>query len=398
MRLLKYYVLFLSILIWISPVSFPLDTVIISILIFGILGIYLRFYSFKINKQNNFQELKIYKYKNIFITFSLGLLIANQLSRFYTGKGLDQTMINLISGTSNYLFYQEFFKDNFNNISILKRIPAVTGIMILKVVSLAGVAQVIFKRSFIGLILIIPYLLFNIARGTSIEIFEIAVSFIFFKSIQNYNLKIFGKRIILLLIFGSLLFGFNVLIRTPEVIKDFSNLCYTAELCFAANQLSEAFPLLGLILFFLSGYFSFGPYYLSILITKQFLENPLKLLIGNWKLNSSSEYVCNYIDCGVNWEPDLAYTIYNFGIFGTFLIGILIFKFYREFIRDIYVKKNTSQEKMLLLITSYFIFLQILSFPVGNFIKSSTPNIILLTLLLTYQLLKPIHVKNSRNS
>lgn len=395
MRLLKYYILFLFILIWISPVSFPSYTVIISILIFVILDTYKRFYSFKINKQNDLLELKIYTYKNIFITFSLGLLISNQLSIFYTGKGLGQTMINLFSGASNYLFYQEFFKDNFKSISVLNRVPAVIGIIFLKVSSLVGVAQAIFKRSFIGLILIIPYLLFNIARGTSIEIFEIVVSFIFFKSIQNYNLKIFGKRTILILIFGSLIFGYNVLIRTPDVIKDFSIMCYTDELCFESNRLSKLFPLIGLILFFLSGYFSFGPYYLSVFMTKQFLENPIKLLIGNWKFNSSSEFVCNYIDCGVNWEPDLAYTIYNFGIIGTLMIGMLIFKFYSKLFRDLFNKKNFSSGKMLLLISCYFIFLQILSFPVGNFITSSTPNIILFTFLLSYQFLKTIYVKRS---
>ena len=69
-----------------------------------------------------------------------------------------------------------------------------------------------------------------------------------------------------------------------------------------------------------------------------------------------------------------------FGFFGTFLLFILLGKLCKKILKE--AKKNNNY---LYYVANYYIFLQMISFPIGNFIRVSSANmlvIIVLTLML----------------
>jgi hypothetical protein len=235
------------------------------------------------------------------------------------------------------------------------------------------------------LILIIPLLLVNISRGTSIELFEIIFSYFFLRGFSSDKIKLFNFKIITLVSIFLFLFMYNIYVRTPELIDVIQKICYTSELCFDSEaQLFKYLPFLSIILYYLSGYFSFGTYYIFEYVKALYEENSLHYLIfGSWKFESSSYITCKYIDCGVNWEPDMIYIIHNFGTLFFVVIFYLLIKAFKKLIIKTFKEKNFYFFVFIYL--AYFISMQLVSFPIGNLVVSSTPNIlIVLSLTIIY--------------
>jgi hypothetical protein len=110
------------------------------------------------------------------------------------------------------------------------------------------------------------------------------------------------------------------------------------------------------------------------------------LLGGDVDFVSNGKNVCALIDCGVNWEPDISVWFNKFGLLFFTLIVIFLGGIFKYLVTA-YVY---SSDKFSLMALAYFIFLQLISFPCGQFITTSSSNILSLLFLLSYLTLKKI--------
>jgi hypothetical protein len=140
---------------------------------------------------------------------------------------------------------------------------------------------------------------------------------------------------------------------------------------------------IALVLYSLYGYFLFGLYFNSTAILNLWITSFsgfISVLIPNGikKIgidNNYREFVGKIIDLGAMWNPDSSVYIDSYGIIFTLIFIFLIGKF-----SNIIFRKISSNLAALCLL--FFIFYIFVSMPIGNFISSSSANIISIILAL----------------
>ena len=190
LTIIKYYYIFLTILVLVVPLNYGLIKFLPSLIImwgsyiFFKKGVRARYLKSKENRITNYNQSNDRFLKKIFILFTLFLIVFIPLYiKFYTGNTIQSALLSFAIGTgadSNYSMYQQYFADNNLNTFSVDKLPYII---------LNGLSKVTFwffciyyfayaKKvdKTIKLCFVIVYLLFflsGISRGTSFENFEL---------------------------------------------------------------------------------------------------------------------------------------------------------------------------------------------------------------------------------
>lgn len=311
-------------------------------------------------------------------------------TKFYTGQQIQSVIVALSSGTSLYNEYQKYFAQEDIAQFSLNKVPAILSLYLLKVSVLYGFirvtiieAKIKFLHIILLVIIILAQMFFSLARGTSFELFEIILLMWFCLSLRAHlqQKKVWlitkSKVIFAISAMAALsLYSYNISARYSfgEIQS-----CATGELCFSSDTLLyNISPGLAQLSYKLSGYFTFGIFYTSHVIQNYWLtdfSNFISLLtpVGLEQTKLVPGFLCDItLDCGAAWSPDFVSYLINFG----FLATLLFFCFFGYFCKILLWK--ISQGKSIVQIGAlFYLFLSMVSLPVGNFITASSANILM---------------------
>lgn len=316
--------------------------------------------------------------------------------KFYTGSSVTNIISALSNGLSTYAMYQENFKNsNISQLS-LSKLPLIFGHGILKFFFILTVFRVmvfhkkILKHEMLCMFIMVLVTIFvGLSRGTSFELFEIAIVFLFAYACRRifagysriFSIKALLK-ISLFFIVVSSYFAYNINVRMGDGFSFFDSNDFDKTAL--VYQFSKP---LSLVLYSFYGYFLFGLYFNSTVLTKLWMASMtgfLSFLIpGGFSFFNIDvdlrTYINRFIDVGAMWEPDSSVYIIKFGILITLIIVFLLgfsakYLYYRTF-------NNLSA-----LILLYYVFYFFISMPVGNFIStSSASQISIMVALITFK-------------
>lgn len=390
-RFVGSYYLLIGVFALLTAVTFPLEYLITGIVFFSVYAVFLFCGIFVAPrmKESNYQSISPVRLSAKFLICQIFCLLLglNYVVYFYTGVTVIGAVDNLVSGTSNYLSYQNYFAESgLGQMSLAKIAPILINVYI----------KLSFLHSFFLLFSpgappkyrVVLYcvvcccilLLYSISRGTNIELFELVFAIAYCVSSREDLVRAMRKYIFLILaavVAVAILFMQSVNARA--IIS-----CYTAELCIddsaLLSQISEGFAY---FTFVLSGYFTFGLYYLGHIAVDVLLNNIFGFVAFpglNHSFDSFGALMCDItFDCGVNWEPDFSKVIAILGLAPApcflFLVGYAL-KITQNRLRLSYSFSDFC--------TSYMIALYLISLPVGQFISASSQNVIILSASLLY--------------
>lgn len=403
-KILLYWIIILSFILYVQPST--LNKYMGTIGLISSIIIYVIFYfgtRIKLFKTKHF-EIKVIKETKsnrfLFLLSLTNIFSTAYTLKFYTGNSISTIFSNLLNGISNYRLYQLYFSETgLSEFSASKIIPIVL-LAVMKMILIFSIYNLSINsilytkaKKILFFFNILIYCVFSLGRGTSFEFFEIFLCFAFMKSYGtnfNFNFRIFQFKN-LLIFFGILviinLFLYSINLRGGGKILA----CYTSEICYNPDaQISILFPQFSYFLFILGGYFSFGLNFLGVLFTKIYFQDINGIFHfsvgGNLNNLTNGQNVCSLIDCGVNWEPDISVWFNKFGLFLLIIFVASMGVFYRYLINT----SNYTKHKFIQIGISYFIFLQLISFPCGQFIITSSSNILSLFFFVSYYLVRKI--------
>ena len=322
------------------------------------------------------------------------------ISYFYTGHTPLDVFRSLINHESLYLDYQQYHKENNIGTFSFSKIPYILMNALLNLLFCISVINTVILRKKVHikdclyLILIsLVFIYFGFARGTNFEIFEVICLFFFAirYRFDDRNIKIplkIKNASIIIVIVSLFIFSASIENRNGTTGK-----YITSEIRFDNSKvLSKLFPSSALLISKLSLYLGFGFYFVGTLFNTILIEK-MELILSSVipftnqliGVNLVSE-VQNYMDCGTNWRPDIVWLLSSFGFIGSAII------FYWLGIQTVslsYTNTGTILEYLL----KYYIFLQMISFPIGNFIRISSANKLIVLGCLVLLVMKRIKVR-----
>lgn len=327
---------------------------------------------------------------------AMGVACSLFATKFYTGQQISSVISALSSGASLYNEYQKYFAQEGIAQFSLNKVPAIVAMYLLKICVLYSFIRVTLLEDkiraahiFFLITTVASQMFFSIARGTSFELFEIILLLWFCLSLRAHLKKEKGrilttsKLIFAMSAIAALsLYSYNISARYSfgEVAA-----CATTELCFKADTLlNQASPSLAQLSYKLSGYFTFGIYYVSHVIKYYWLNdfnNFISLLSPIAMFNETAmkpNFLCDKtLDCGAAWSPDLVSYLVNLGILLTLVFVMFIGYLSKRLLSKIKLNKSILEIGAL-----FYIFLSIISLPVGNFITASSSNILVIVTII----------------
>ena len=312
--------------------------------------------------------------------------------KYYTGSSAYESILSLSKGISNYGLYQQNFQDSNLGAFSFSKLPFILGHGVLRFIFIVLVFRAIsFKEnttliekisiSFMSITIVIV----GISRGTSFELFELFLIFLFAftskKYLRDNKERLQIKTLFKIVVIAAVLiyyFFYNINIRMGDSFDylDLPDFDKGAYIYIISKPIA-------LVLYSLYGYFLFGLYFNSTAILNLWITSFsgfISVLIPNGikKIgidNNYREFVGKIIDLGAMWNPDSSVYIDSYGIIFTLIFIFLIGKF-----SNIIFRKISSNLAALCLL--FFIFYIFVSMPIGNFISSSSANIISIILAL----------------
>lgn len=338
----------------------------------------------------------------LIISLAFSALAIPAIIQFYTGKTFIQVISGLLAGGSSYREYQEYFRyENLSQFSFAK-VPIILLNSAAKFLLVFWTIRTFSYRENkrpleIALAMTFPllYVYFSIARGTSVELFELLCLFTvcLLLRIDRRKMRITRVRTIILMsimaFIGISYFQYSLQVRGPMD-------CATAEICLDESTIIMRFlPSLGLVTYSLTGYFLFGIFFTSVAIQQVILATPINILTsavpGGFLWNPSlrggmRSVICGkLIDCGVAWIPDSMNIIYVAGLSGflalLYFIGLQSGK----------MTRNAIQGASLIdAMGLYFILIFMISLPVGSLLFISSSNVACVAIIIVLKFSKPI--------
>jgi hypothetical protein len=339
------------------------------------------------------------------LVISVGTIISSVLSaRGLTGLWPSGVYSSFRSRTSTYLSYQAFNSDlfQFEKTGVLS--PYFWTLVVVKATFIFSLCYYTTRERSLNvpenLLLLIScasLLYYGAARGTGLELLQVLLALLFSfsmkerireKGIRNFLviLKAGGFLSVGLLLYSSLLSLRGVSKRSRMVTPEW--------IWTASDQTFDFITQLQILLLSVYGYFTFGLYYLSNLIQFTWHEHPYKLFFGElpsvydaMKFDVRS-FIQPVVAVGVRWQPDAGLLIGKFGLFGM-LVAVAFLA--------VIARKLDSRKSIAAHASLYFIFMQMLSLPLGNFLWVDRPLLLVafLSLCLTY-VLPMINVNNGK--
>lgn len=387
---IKYFYLFLSLLPLIAPISTPFIYFMSGVIMMGLIYIALNYGYIKCKKSILERQQEYKNINAILVAASLvSPLLAIYAVQFYSGSLPQDVILNIISGNSNYAAYQEYFaSENIKEFTISK-IPAIVCMLIIKILLVTCSIRYTTKQKkkvsdyFSVALPILSHLYISIGRGTSIELFELLFLIYFLQQNKNINKEFFirKKSIYFLAISLLTLVAFNYNINARSEMG-----CVVRGICYQTNILSLPLGDFDKLIYGLIGYFSFGIYYIHYSITNYIFSDGILALasllpftlpefIGDPNLR---RVICETLDCGAAWQPDIVTFIFNYGLimtfYGIYMCGKFIARLDYEKAQPNGLWSSASQ---------FMLFLTIISLPFGNVVTNSSSNILSLLIFLS---------------
>jgi hypothetical protein len=387
-NLLFRWYLFLTIFAFFGATPFEKINLIVGVLFMWLL--YLIFLKAKIRSGHyyNLRKIrfnihdKLNKYLPLLAVGSV--FLALYLGYYYTNHTLDSLIVSVSQKNSVYYEYQEYFSKNELSYITIGKLPAVISMALLKFfllysyISLIVLKKDITRIDYLCLVIIsISYLLFSFYRGTSFEGFEIMILLWFSLSLRfrlydkkKYTVKVKVLLLVTLAIFLSL-YSYNYSAR-----YGFEDVIH-AENSYLSSFIYMISPGLADLSYKLSGYFVFGFNYMSIFIQYLWLSSfesfVYGFIPGGYDIIgvSAREKVSEYINIGAMWTPDMAVYFLRMGVVILLLLVSWLGGYSKTIFNKIYDDKDFNDIYIL-----YFIFLQMISFPVGNYLTISSSNVL----------------------
>lgn len=394
-KLIKYFYFALTILVLICPIKIPLFQFVPGLILMWVLFFMFLFGTkFKFTFEKCIRDSIIVDNKSFlyFFVSIIYLIFYTYYIKFYTGSSVYDSIVGLSNGISNYALYQQNFQDSNLGVFSFSKVPFILGHGVLRFIFIVLVFRAIsFKNSatfiekFSISIMTITIVIVGISRGTSFELFELFLIFLFAFSSRKYLIdnseRLQLKNLLKFIVFVAILlyyFVYNINIRMGESFDylDFSDFDKGSYIYIISKPIA-------LVLYSLYGYFLFGLFYNSTVVLNLWITSfPgfISFLIPNGiKIigvdNNYRDFVGKIIDLGVMWNPDSSVYIDSYGIILTLIIIFLIGWFSNTIFRNI----SSNLAALCLL---FFIFYIFVSMPIGNFISSSSANIISIILAL----------------
>ncbi|MFB8544959.1 O-antigen polymerase [Enterococcus casseliflavus] len=353
------------------------------------------------NKKNikEFSTPWLLKRGSVFISSLafISLMFSFLVVQFYAGQSFVSVFYNLSNNISLYAEYQNYFvQNNIGNFSLTK-LPFIFMMAFVKFNLFYSYLSInlffkkkipLFYKIYI-IVITFAYLYIGIARGTNFEMFEFIVLIIYTLISKGKKIDIKKYLFMIILIIFSIYIFFNVIeIRGGDGSVNYvisRDVFYNFD-----SYLNKFFPTVTLFLLSIYSYFGFGFFYISIFINKIWFSSLSSIFVyllpfGTYAFSKPAlqEEILNYIDIGARWHPDSMVFLDRFG-FGLLMIFCILLGF-------IVNRINTQNiVNTLDYLISFFVVLQMLSFPVGNFITSSTSSQLIVIFLITYKLIRQI--------
>lgn len=332
----------------------------------------------------------------------ISIFCSVSIAYFYTGSTPVSVFMSLIGDNNLYKIYQQYAIENKIAIFSIAKLPyilmnAMLNFLFVGSVIICFMSKKI-KRSDIVYLVCLSFVFwyFGLARGTNFEIFEIGCLFLYAyflrcerigkRKLSHNDKKNFMVSIIILLLVFS--FFFEARGTTGTYVTD--------EIHYSSNKfLPSILPGTSLLISKLTSYFAFGFYYISAFFLRVLVNRPdlaiSSIVPFGFKLSGESsvhDLMAEYIHCGANWRADAITVIGDIGFFGLFIVVFLLGRIYKTI-------QNEYREKYIVIskILGYYVFLQMFSFPVGNFIVVSSANKIVILLSCCYLGLQKLKFK-----
>ena len=403
LKLIKYLYIVLTVLAVICPIDIPF----LSFLP-GIILMWLFYFVFHGGIFTRRLELDIYtvivkenKGNRLTLFIAIAYLIFYPFYiKFYTGLDIITTMQNLFSGVSNYMLYQSHFSKEGLSQMAWGKLPLIITHGFLRFLFIGSVFKsIIYKdrpsyNEVFSISLMVAVILFvGIARGTSYEFFELFLIFFFAivtkRALSGREKLISHKMLIKISITSSIIlivFLYNIHIRMGESFSFFNHPDFDKHsLVYIISK-----PI-ALVLFPMYEYFLFGLHFTSVAITKLWFSSMtgfISMIIPNGIhilgiSHGYRDFVDNFINIGTRWTPDTIMLINSYGI----VIAFVIVYFIGRFSRSIYTEITNNLHASILL---FFCFYYMFSLPVGNFISTSSANLLTILFALVFYKFKTL--------
>lgn len=329
-------------------------------------------------------EWKSYQYLiNAVICWGCSIFAA----RFYTSRNLVNVITGLLNGNGGYAIYQRYAREANIGAFTISKIPYILMLTYCTAMMFWGIVGILLSNEnkrpiqYIYVIsIILSYLYFGVARGTNFEMYIVFVSLVYCILNKPSSMEKGGsdtrKRIILVGAIGILVvIVFRIVVESRGYV--FRNQICTEIIYDPDKFISVYFPTItsmGLSVFrylgwgiFTIGYMRWHALDSLNTMIAMFIPSGWSAILGE----SFVETTRKTVDVGVGWVPDYMSLIDLFGIPFLFIVLFVLGR--------IYVNLRVSRRPQLLVdLLGLFIFIEMLSIPVGNFLVTSTP--ILLTL------------------
>ena len=315
-----------------------------------------------------------------FLVLVICAVCSIMIAYYYTGHTPVSLMSALSSGEGMYQAYQQYSKDNQTAVMSVAKIPFILMNAGLNFLFVASIISCFLKEKMrlkdIGYIvtLILIFWYFGLARGTNFELFEVMcvlIYCVYLRWSRARRKKISPKMKLLIAaaaVFALLMFSFFLEAR------GFAGTYVTDEIGYDPTKfLPTILPGIAILLTKMTGYFGFGFFYTTALFTRLFPAQPQ--LVGASMIPFGFQLfgveinteLARYISTGTNWRPDIVTIIGTVGFVGLFALMYLMGKLYK--------KTQTDKERGLIChMLGYYVFLQMLSLPIANFILVSSAN------------------------
>ena len=338
------------------------------------------------------------------ILWGCGILLAAACSvvaiHFYTGQWPGGVLANLRSGVSNYYTYQFYFPEHGALLSTMQRLPYILMMAFSKFIFVTGLLYWCLLKPFtprhlvVAVLCCLGQLYFSLGRGTNFEMYELTILAVFIvlkKCRFELSLRRFGRAAVKPLL-ACLCAGIVLVCVYYAVLASrhyYANVYISQDIHYNEASLpAQLVPELSLLVLNLFGYLGFGLYYISSFFNLVAARSastlfatlcPLgfRLLTGE----STMTIMTRTIDVGVMWHADFVNFINTLGLPGTLaLIALLGF---------LAGRLERGRHSVWSGMAGYFLLLQMLAFPVGNFVLASSANILLVGLSAAMLLLQP---------
>ncbi len=323
----------------------------------------------------------------LFVLAVLSIIFSILAVNYYTGQTPISAIQNVRQHTSLYHEYQVFFKEHQMQIFTLKKMPYILMLFYVKLMTFYSYVTFLVSAHkttlFVRLYLVIitsssAYI--GLSRGTNSEFFELVMIIIFcLLSNQRKGFAVSMKQILTIgALLSLMIYIFYAVVGLRGVTFDDFREPYDPH-----GILPTLSSSLTYVVMMLYSYFGFGFFYISTYISEVWFSSMEHFVAGLVPYGhvaiegvSVTQRMTKLADVGVKWHPDTARMIDYFGYLGLLVFCYLLGRFGRR------IKK--SQDRPVDRLGGFLILMQMMSFPVGQFISTSSASKLISLLVLVY--------------